>query len=131
MDYLEKINIGHCRSERKLIKKEKKHLSRVVSTCEFQNYIKWDKSRAVRDGEYCHEMLKLFQKIGGVRNKSSIPGCENYVGCCAEQHAANALVITCPAIGKKYENINFSNARRARTLEIIKPCKNCKMLFNL
>lgn len=128
---LNRINIGHCRSERQLSKKEKRHLSRVVSTCEYHHNIAWDRSRSIYDGEYCQGMIDRFEQIGGLGNKSTIVGCNNYVGCCAEQHAANSLILKTPTIGSRYTNIRFSEARRARTLEIIKPCKNCRHLFAL
>lgn len=128
---LDRINICNCRSERKLTKKEKRHLSRVVSTCAFYGYITWDRSRHIREGEYCQGMINRFRPLGGIGNRSSLVGCENYVGCCAEQHAANALILKCPVIVNSLSDICFSKARRARTLEIIKPCKNCKMLFTL
>ena len=128
---LNKINIGHCRKERELIKKENRHLSRVVSTCALNSHITWDKSRSIEKGEYCQGMIRRFKKIGGLGNKSILNGCENYVGCCAEQHAANALVKKNYSYLRLLKKIQFSDARRARTLEIIKPCKNCKSLFNI
>lgn len=127
---LDRMNIGHCRTVRK-VKKEKRHLSTVVSTCACYNDVTWDKSRAIDDGEYCQGMISIFREIGGIGNISSIAGCKNYVGCCAEQHAANAMVIRNPIIGNRYSDMHFSKARRARTLEIVKPCKNCKNLFSL
>ncbi len=53
----------------------------------------------------------------------------NFVGNCAEVKAANQVLLKLKHLHP--EEINFSNARRPRTMQIIPPCKNCKFVFNL
>lgn len=53
----------------------------------------------------------------------------NFLGCCAEVNAANRVLHKLPHL-KLYE-IDFANARRPRTMQIIPPCLNCKITFSL
>ncbi len=53
----------------------------------------------------------------------------NYLGCCAEVNAADHLMTKLRYLNPK--DINFSNARRPRTMQIIPPCQNCKSTFLL
>ena len=52
----------------------------------------------------------------------------NFLGCCAEVHAANKLLFKAKYID--VEDIKFSDAIRPRTMQKIKTCKNCKTTFN-
>lgn len=53
--------------------------------------------------------------------------CKNRVGYCAEPHAARGMIIKHSC---KLEKLFFSKALRPRTMECIKPCKNCKRTFS-
>lgn len=68
----------------------------------------------------------LQGKIGG---KSSVTGCKNSIGNCAEQHVARSLW----GIDKSqfaFNDIIFSIALRPRTRSYIPPCDNCRYLFH-
>lgn len=64
-----------------------------------------------------------------VQTKNSPPSCRNKVGNCAEQRAANELLIH-PNIGKiTLPSLKFSLAIRPRTMQIHPYCCNCYTLF--
>ena len=54
--------------------------------------------------------------------------CGNHIGCCAEPHAANSLIMkTDHSI--QLESIRFSIAYRPRTGKVLPYCDNCKHTF--
>lgn len=53
----------------------------------------------------------------------------NYLGCCAEIDAADHVMSKLRDL--KPDEVNFSDARRPRTMQIVPPCKNCKSTFSL
>lgn len=73
-------------------------------------------------------MRKLGGPIGG---KSSVTGCKNVIGHCAEQHAANSVMndLYKGGISRDVEQLTFSKAFRPRTMKTIDYCANCETLF--
>lgn len=65
-------------------------------------------------------------EIGGVGTKTATG---NTVGCCAEFRAANELLLENPSAAPS--QVNFTDAIRPRTGEIIAPCENCKTTFGM
>lgn len=53
----------------------------------------------------------------------------NFLGCCAEVDAADHVMTKLRHLNTN--QVNFSNARRPRTMQIIPPCKNCKSIFSI
>jgi hypothetical protein len=53
----------------------------------------------------------------------------NFLGCCAEVNAADNLMTKLRYLNPK--DINFSNARRPRTMQIVPTCQNCISTFKL
>lgn len=68
--------------------------------------------------------LKALGTIGSKRN-----GCNNYIGACAEPHAARSVLETSP--GSAVKNLVFSYAYRPRTKMMIRYCGNCTKVFNV
>jgi hypothetical protein len=53
----------------------------------------------------------------------------NFLGCCAEVDAADYIMTKLRHLDPN--QVDFSNARRPRTMQIIPPCKNCKSTFSI
>lgn len=51
----------------------------------------------------------------------------NFVGRCSEVRASNPILIHNPHI--KTQQVNFSNAYRPRTMQVIPTCANCRSTF--
>lgn len=68
-----------------------------------------------------------LQRIGPIGSQS--PLCDNYIGACAEPHAAHNVLIAHPQVGVK--QLVFSYAFRPRTKMILPYCLNCKSVFNV
>lgn len=66
-----------------------------------------------------HELVK----IGPIGTK----GLDNYIGCCCEVRASNAVITKWTSVS--ICDIEFTEAIRPRTGQIIKRCKNCKQIF--
>ena len=72
-----------------------------------------------------HKLRAKLSNLG--KMYSEVNG--NTLGCCAEVNGANHIINRLPHL-QTYE-IEFSNARRPRTMQIVPPCKNCKLTFYL
>ena len=99
----------------------------VAAACSsfFIPIIYLDHSRGARTQHIQKQLLKALLKIGPINTK--IKGCGNYIGHCAEQHAANKLLQE-----QKHSTVNdifFGNAYRPRTGEYIPVCEICKDVF--
>ena len=68
--------------------------------------------------------LNALGTIGSKRN-----GCNNYIGACAEPHAARSVLEVNPGIAVK--NLVFSYTYRPRTKTMIRYCGNCTKVFNV
>lgn len=67
-------------------------------------------------------------KLGGLAgDKSKIITCDNRIGHCAEQHAANTTLKRTSCMNVL--QIKFSLVYRPRTLQIIESCDNCTSIF--
>ncbi len=122
---IEKINKTKCRMLRKDGEKPA-----CVSTCCYRNLSDTATSVSGRPqvNEYRGDFVNKFEQLGGLGQING--NCKNYIGNCAEQHAANQC-------SKKvtgtvcFDKFSFSKTRRPRTLEIIKACANCRYLFKI
>lgn len=68
--------------------------------------------------------LETLGKIGMKRN-----GCKNYIGACAEPHAAKSVIEKYPTVA--VNELVFSYAYRIRTKNVIRYCRNCTDIFNV
>lgn len=91
------------------------------------NIHKEECSRDCRGYEYKPQIAQALLKIGPIGGKSNIKGCANFVGHCAEPHAANEVIKQ----GSKQSigQLLFSEAIRPRTMQIVSYCDNCKAIF--
>ena len=69
------------------------------------------------------KLLTASENVGGIGNVNA----GKTVGCCAEFHAANELMLKNPTLNPT--KINFTPAIRPRTMEVVPPCKNCITIF--
>ncbi|MBS1760098.1 MAG: hypothetical protein JST23_08255 [Bacteroidetes bacterium] len=53
-------------------------------------------------------------------------GIDNYVGCCCEVRSSNQILL---AVEAPIRNIQFTNAIRPRTNQVINRCQNCQSVF--
>ena len=63
-------------------------------------------------------------EMGGIGTKTASG---NTVGCCAEFQAGNKLLLDNPSATP--QQINFTDAIRPRTGQVVPPCENCKTTF--
>jgi hypothetical protein len=68
-----------------------------------------------------------LKRLGEVGSRSSISGCKNIIGKCAEIKSANGLLSVNHRTNEK--EIEFTSAIRPRTLERIPRCANCVHVF--
>ena len=69
------------------------------------------------------------QSLGNTVGKmSTITPCRFPIGNCAEQRVANDIISYC---GCPISDLCISAAFRPRTMTIIPPCENCKILFHI
>ena len=68
--------------------------------------------------------LSSLGDIGGKR-----PVCKNYIGACAEPHAARSVMVDNPSV--VIDDLVFSYAYRPRTKSVIRYCRNCTEIFNV
>jgi|GEM_PF-1003917 len=67
-------------------------------------------------------------RIGPINTKSTI--CHNFIGCCCEVRVSNHLILAQPIPHKvRITDILFTKARRVRTNQYMKRCKNCVSVF--
>lgn len=67
-------------------------------------------------------------RIGPINTRSPI--CHNIIGCCCEVRVSNQLILKQSIPYKvKIEHILFTKARRVRTNQYMKRCKNCISVF--
>jgi len=76
-----------------------------------------------RLGAISPDLAAVADQIGGVGALN--PGAASPVGSCAEFDAANQLMNQ----GSALEDINFTDAIRPRTGEVVPPCTNCQQMF--
>lgn len=70
------------------------------------------------------ELQAYADKLGGLGVKTS---CGNTLGRCAEFRAANELLLNNPNL--KLKDIQFTQAVRPRTGEVVPRCENCTNIF--
>lgn len=63
-----------------------------------------------------------LEKIGNIGTK----GIDNVLGCCSEVRASNQILMVRQA---PIRNIQFTDAIRPRTGQVIRRCKNCTNVF--
>ena len=56
-------------------------------------------------------------------------GCKNYIGACAEPHAARTVMMSANVLDIK--ELAFSYAYRPRTKTVLRYCKNCTDIFDV
>jgi len=69
----------------------------------------------------------LVDNLGKVGSKRA--ECNNYIGACAEPHAAREVMKDIP--GVTVDVLVFSYAFRPRTKTVIRYCRNCTDVFNV
>ena len=68
--------------------------------------------------------LKVLGNIGSKRDE-----CKNYIGACAEPHAARGVMSDNTNV--MVRDLVFSYAYRPRTKAVIRYCRNCTDVFNV
>lgn len=81
-------------------------------------------SRSYQKTPSLETALCVLGNIGGKRDE-----CKNYIGACAEPHAARAVMIDHPTV--LVRDLVFSYAYRPRTKTVIRYCRNCTDVFNI
>ena len=71
-----------------------------------------------------NQLILKLSTLGIIGEKNSTG---NFVGKCSEVRASNPILIHYPKI--RTQQINFSNAYRPRTMQIIPTCFNCQRTF--
>jgi hypothetical protein len=69
----------------------------------------------------------LTEKLGRIGSKRN--ECHNYIGACAEPHAAREVMLQNTA--SIVDTLVFSYAYRPRTKMVMRYCKNCTEVFNI
>ena len=69
----------------------------------------------------------LTIKLGTIGTNQGL--CKNYIGACAEPHAAREVIKEKPNV--KVNDLVFSYAYRPRTKSVVRYCKNCLEVFNV
>jgi filamentous hemagglutinin len=69
------------------------------------------------------DLAAAADQVGGVGAVN--PAAPSPVGCCAEFDAANQLMNQ----GSLLDNINFTDAIRPRTGDVVPKCENCQAMF--
>jgi len=77
-------------------------------------------------GNIAPSLEAAASELGGVGTKTASG---KTVGCCGEFQAANELLLNNPSATPR--QVNFTDAIRPRTGEIVPPCENCKTTFGL
>ena len=81
-------------------------------------------SRSYQKTPLLEAALMALGSVGGKRDE-----CKNYIGACAEPHAARAVMIEHPNVA--VNDLVFSYAYRPRTKTVIRYCRNCTDVFNV
>ena len=102
----------------------------VVSACCFKsNLIVHSHSKCLTNTKFDFRIMDKFNQLGGIKYGHT-PGCENKLGHCAEQRAANDLLYKMRDRKRKIKDILFSKAFRPRTMKEISMCDNCCYVFD-
>ena len=102
----------------------------VVSACCFKSsLIVHSHSKCLTNTKFDLRLMKKFNQLGGIKY-GHVPGCENKLGHCAEQRAANDLLYHVKDRKRKIKDILFSKAIRPRTMMEIPMCDNCCYVFD-
>lgn len=88
-------------------------------------YKKVGRSRPPSPHIYSHNLRMQLSLLGDMYTE--ING--NLLGCCAEVNAADQVMTRLRNL--EPNEVDFSNAIRPRTMQIVPPCKNCKLTFSL
>ncbi|MBI1453615.1 hypothetical protein IL972_17100 [Acinetobacter sp. FL51] len=75
-----------------------------------------------------NQLESALLRMGPINTRSPI--CHNIIGCCCEVRVSNHLILKQPIPHKvKVKDIIFTKARRVRTNQYMKRCKNCISVF--
>lgn len=104
----------------------------IVSCADsWQNYLDYatESSGKANDLSYrktpvLETALKTLGDIGKQRDE-----CKNYIGACAEPHAARTVMMSCNVNDVK--DLAFSYAYRPRTKTVLRHCRNCTDIFEV
>ena len=101
----------------------------AVSSCCFKSHRLFHAySKGLTNVKFDRRIMRKFNELGGIK-EGHVLGCENKLGHCAEQRAANDLLYKTHDIKKEIKYILFSRAFRPRTMKVIPMCDNCKYIF--
>lgn len=126
--------IKEARREGKI---KKKDYPKVAAVCEHgpmcYGHSKNCHKSIIEEINYVPQLLKRLTKFGNPPTKIKTQGKPLYVGTCAEDYAANKLLMELSDRGRiipKLNKLHFANPIRPRTNERVKMCKVCKSLFD-
>ena len=126
---IKKVLASHPNIKKKKIKI--KDWPAAVSSCCFEGReIYHDISKVPTNVKFDKRIYKQFNNLGGIK-EGHVKGCNNQLGRCAEQRAANKLLKENHQKFKRrnIKDINFSTAYRPRTMGVVPMCENCKFIF--
>ena len=106
------------------LQKRREHPAAIIGAGK-SYYKKIDRSGPISPNSIFGKLRIELLKIGDLYSRVN----GNCIGCCAEVNAANTVLHKLPYLN--LGEIEFSNARRPRTMQIIPACKNCKITFSL
>ncbi|MDY3267634.1 MAG: hypothetical protein SOX26_09010 [Phocaeicola sp.] len=98
----------------------------AVSICYNNGFFKRGYSHFSKDTVWAEPLRLKIMKIGKLGYGT--PFCKNPLGNCAEQHSGNNLMKSYKGINK-LEQLYFTETIRPRTMEVLTPCKHCKLIF--
>lgn len=96
-------------------------LPATIIGAEHGRFKKFDCSGAAPD-PMANSLQNALMQIAPIGTK----GIDNYVGCCCEVRSSNQILLISIA---PISNIEFTDAIRPRTNQIIRRCQNCQTIF--
>lgn len=96
----------------------------------YQNAVAETSGKVVsKSYEQTPELEAALRTLGEIGSKRDENICKNYIGGCAEPHAARSVMKENPAA--TVQDLVFSYAYRPRTKMVIRYCRNCTDVFNV
>lgn len=127
-DICDEVRIARNKKEIRLRDYPAAIVSCADSWQNFMNYATESSGKAndlsYRNTPVLEAALKTLGPIGKQR-----AGCKNYIGACAEPHAARTVLTNCNVNDVK--DLAFSYAYRPRIKSVIRYCRNCTDIFDV
>lgn len=104
----------------------------IVSCADsWQNYMSFATEKSGKANALSYKKTPVLESalltLGDIGKQRT--GCKNYIGACAEPHAARTVMMTASVPDVK--NLAFSYAYRPRTKTVLRYCRNCVDIFDV